>query len=95
MIQWTESALEDLDKIAEFVFERSGYDESEKVIALIEAHAETIVEPMNSSRRGRVAKTRELLILYKKRSQYFVVFKKNTAGDFLILRVKHTLEQYP
>lgn len=95
MILWTEPALEDMDKIAEFIFDRTGYDESGKVLALIAAHATTIVEPMNSSRPGRVANTRELLIPYKKRSQYFVVFKQDAVGNFLMLRVKHALEQYP
>lgn len=95
MISWSQSALDDLNKIAEFIYNRSGFDEANTVVDLIEADVSTIEQPMNLSRPGRVANTRELLITYKKKPQYVAVYELDANGVHRVLVVKHTLQKYP
>lgn len=95
MIDWSQSALDDLNKIAEFIYNRSGFDEANIVVDLIEATVSTIDQPMNLSRPGRVDSTRELLITYKKKPQYIAVYEKDANDVHTVLVVKHTLQKYP
>jgi plasmid stabilization system protein ParE len=95
VIRLSAAALDDLNAITTFTLNRSGMAEASAVVTVIEAAINKVDKPMNLSRIGQIQNTRELLVSYKKKLQYLIVFEETSPGDFLVLVIKHTLQKFP
>lgn len=88
-IRWTETAIEELDRLIAFVAERSPWAAEDLFDQIIDAVVPTSEHPY-IFRPGRVPGTREIVA----HPNYIVVYR--VASDaVIIVRVLHSREQYP
>ncbi len=89
LLDWTESALADIDEIVDFIF-------SENPVAalefeqLVQESANNLANMPYMGRRGRIESTRELIF----HPNYFIAYEMEN-GKIKILRVLHTRRKYP
>ncbi|NSY46882.1 type II toxin-antitoxin system RelE/ParE family toxin [Agrobacterium tumefaciens] len=88
-IEWGADALDDLDKITEFIQKRNP-PAAERTLAAIEEKVEQLSSFPKMNKAGRVAGTRELVV----KSTYVVVYTEDEK-EIVILRVLHGSQQWP
>lgn len=98
MIDWRQSALDDLKRILEFNIKK--YKDVTKAVdinATIRATANTLDQKSNLSTKGRtgMGEFERFVKIGRNKSEYFIVFDDDTKGNITILIIKHRLEQYP
>lgn len=88
-IFWSASALDDLDEITDYIWERNPAA-AEHMHALLEASVLPVAEHPYLYRPGRVAGTREIVA----HPNYIVVYR--VAADHIeIVSVVHSRREYP
>lgn len=87
-IEWGEDALNDINKMVDFISE-SNPQAARRLVDQIEQHVERLPAFPLSYRTGRVAGTREMTV-----GKHVVVY---TVGEteILIFRVLHSAQQWP
>jgi hypothetical protein len=83
--------------IQEINTEKYGFNTALHIDAAIRAAINTLDQPMNLSKPGRLGTgERERLVdIETKKNEYLVIFQVQSKGNIEILNVKHHLELYP
>ena len=91
MIRWTEQAIEQLDRAREYIAGTNSAAVADEVTARIfDAVQRLAVFPL-SGRRGRVRRTRELIVV----DTPFVVAYTVNDGEVVVLALYHGAQRWP
>jgi len=91
-IQWLEPARTDLRELFDYLLERNP-DAVRRIAVAIESQVQTLVEHPGVGRPGRVAGTRELVIV---NTPYVVAYTVDRRADtVIVLRVLHGARRWP
>jgi len=91
MIVWTDAALADLDALRSFISNDNPAAADAMVRRIVDLVEQQLSRMPDSGRSGRVAKTRELVVVG---SPYFVPYRV-VAGTIQVLRVIHGARRWP
>ncbi|ASK27159.1 type II toxin-antitoxin system RelE/ParE family toxin [Neisseria chenwenguii] len=89
LLDWTKSALTDVDEIVDFIFSENPAAAFE-FEQLVQESANNLVHMPYIGRSGRIEYTRELIF----HPNYFIAYEME-GGKIKILRVLHTRRKYP
>lgn len=98
MISWRRNATNDMVRIFDLnVVKYNDVDTAVHIYAAIRAVVQTLDQPMNGSRGGRLGNgEREKFVrIGNNKYEYFVVFDEPSPGNVEVVNIKHRLEQYP
>lgn len=90
-IRWTESAVEDLTRICDYIEQRGSAASARKVAISIHLAVDSLADFPERGRTGRKSGTREL-VFYN--LPYLAVYRVITDG-IEILRILHGAQQWP
>ena len=91
MIEWTESAVQQLNHSYEYIALTNSEEVARRIVEHIFATVQRLATFPQSGRRGRVPDTRELVIS----DTPFIVAYTIEADRILVLAVYHSARQWP